>query len=203
VQDLAKETHMACVRIALIGMILVAAPTAVQGQGEFERYGSTAFVRFDDGMVSGEYVFVMSEGGVVSSVDEKGIVFLQRDPALVWACIGGDIRVVYRYDAFLLGQGGRIQVRYRIGDNPVSPVENWAMVVYGGSDPGDDVFGGVASSAAVPPEAARLIEEAAGSGARVMLRATDPVDGETLTDVFTLDGLADALDRLRGACGRE
>ena len=192
---------MSWARLLLIAAIVMAAPSAMHAQAEFERYGNAAFVRFDDGMVSGVYVFVMSEGGVVSSIDESGIVFLQRDPALVWACVAGSVQAVYRYDTFLLGQDGQIQVRYRIGDDTVSPVESWAIMVYGASDAVDDMFGGGATSASMPAAAARLIEEAAGSGARVMLRATDPVDGETLTDAFTLDGLADALDRLRGACG--
>jgi hypothetical protein len=179
--------------------------------------------RYDDGMSSGVYAYVRSFGGIIQRIDDEGITFTERDPALVWACISGELVAVYLYDTGMLGEDGSVRVRYRFDNKPASPAESWEKLpvpkaqmellatMLGGADPEEirsnpmvqTMLAAMSLGAQMPAESVEEFLASARSAEEVTFQVTDPADGESFTDSFMLSGFAEALKTVREACGSE
>ena len=86
---------------------------------------------------------------------------------------------------------------------PTAASEMEAAVAVMGVDEGNpllEMFGALALAAKLSGEAVETFLSEAESAERVTMRVTDPLDGETHTDVFSLEGLGDAIERVRAGC---
>jgi hypothetical protein len=197
--------------------LLLAGPRLMRAQADAVR-----IIRLDDALSPATYAYVRADGGVVDRVDDRGIVFSDRDPALVWACMSSALVVVYRFDTELLRENNTVQVWYRFDEQPTSPMQSWTMLkgmtqaqlevaaaLLAGADSTDVAANPLAQAmrrAAVAAQMPRDLTEsflaAARSARQVTLRVTDPMDHETHRDTFLLTGFARALDVLTGECRR-
>ncbi|UCG84881.1 MAG: hypothetical protein JSW71_13115 [Gemmatimonadota bacterium] len=195
------------------GLGVIRSPAAAQQEG-------VRLVRLDDGMSEAVYAYARAEGGVLQQIDAEGIVFADRDPALVWGCITGDIVVIYRYDTGLIGEDNTVSIRTRFDTQPASATQFWpklgtttgaeelGLALLTGADSleaEEDTFFGammdaMAIAAMMPAELVEGFLASAARAERVTIRVTDQLDGETHTDVFALSGLATALEGVRDAC---
>lgn len=193
--------------------LLVAAPAGLMAQTEGLR--GVRLVEYDDGMVSGVYAFARAEMGPILSIDERGILF-DRDPSLLFVCLEGKIAVVYRFDTDLLGENDAVRIQFRFAEQPPSEARAWplnhdprtaaemevgvAALGAESSNPLIQMFSGMADAARMPPEYTPEFLHAARAAAQVTLRVTDPVDGESHMDVFSLMGFGEAIERVTQRC---
>jgi hypothetical protein len=104
----------------------------------------------------------------------------QRDAAIAWRCMSDGLNVIY-----LAGREfddvDDISVRARVDDDAPSDVSHWGLMqghraVY------------------LPPEDVLAFTSRAIAGKTLLLHVTDPHDGITYIEEFSLAGLAGALD---------
>ena len=177
-------------------------------------------VRLDDGMSESVYAYARADGGILQQIDAEGIVFTERDPALVWGCVEGELMVVYKFDTGLIGENNTVSIRTRFDTEPASGTQFWPklgtstsgeeldLALLTGADSVeaeenaflDAMFDAMAIAAAMPPETVEEFLASAVHAERITIRVTDQLDGETHTDVFVLAGLSDALSSVRSAC---
>jgi len=107
-----------------------------------------------------------------------------RTVGLAWKCMEDGLNILILFGTYFGGDADdEIQVRYRFDDGEPSDIQYWPLLQ------GNE-------SAYMPMHLIRgFTEQALGAG-RVVVRVTDPLDGETLTDTFDLRGLGGALQRL-------
>lgn len=196
-----------------VAVALLAAPGFLSGQAE---HAAIQVVESDDGMTSWVYAFVRTEAGPVESIESTGIAF-GRDPILLFACMEGEVVVVYRFDTELLGDDeNTVWVQQRFDEQRGGKRQSWpslldpwaarefeiGLAAMGGdsANPLIQMFAALTTAAKMPAKATAEFLEAAGVAAQVTLRVTDPADGETYTDVFSLTGFAEALGSVRQGC---
>lgn len=199
---------------------LIAVPGVMRSQSVAEG-DRVRLARYDDGMSSGIYAYVRSFGGIIERIDDEGITFSERDPAIVWACVSGSLVVVYLYDYGLVGEDDTVRVRYRFGEESASSTESWQKLpipkaqmeffasMMAGVEPSElnpmfrAMMAASSLGAQMPiPLVDGFLSAASGAG-QVTFQVTDPADGETLTDSFTLSGFAEALASVKTACVSE
>jgi hypothetical protein len=170
----------------------------------------------EDEMGSWTYAYVSADRGPLRSMDDRGLVF-DRSPHLIFICFEGAVDVVYLFDTELIGEEGAVLVQSRFDSHQASDREAWplvsdltsaaeveAAVAALGVDkenPFLDMFGGMSIAARLSGEDVEVFLEAARGAEQVTMRVTDQLDGESYTDVFSLEGLAKALEQIRATCG--
>ena len=137
------------------------------------QHGSFTFVEnkdhFDDSDQS--FIFTASESST-------------RGAALLWKCMSDGLNVVYMHGTYFGGDSDNdILVRYRIDENEESDREYWRLLQ------------GKEASYIRMSRVSQFTEEAK-NGTEARFEAVDPLDGERLTDVFSLAGLTEALEQL-------
>lgn len=104
-----------------------------------------------------------------------------REPVFGWHCMADGLNVVVNFDTYFGGDDDdEIQVRFRFDD----------------SDPSDDTWWPLLQgnkSAYLPMDLVEAFTDRARRSDRLVVRVTDPLDGESYTDTFRLNGLANAL----------
>jgi hypothetical protein len=201
--------------IALVALLVAGSGVAHPQEPE-----GVKLVRLDDGMSESVYAYARAEGGILQQIDGEGIVFNERDPALVWGCVEGELIVAYRYDTGLIGENNTVSIRIRFDTEPASGAQFWpklgvstgaeelGLAMLTGSDSIDTedsafldaMFDAMAIAAVMPSESVEAFLASATNAEQVTIRVTDQLDGETHTDVFLLSGLGDALSNVRRAC---
>ncbi len=171
----------------------------------------------DDEMESWTYAYTRADHGPVLTIDDRGITF-GRSPCLIFLCTAGGMEVVYCFDTELIGEAGTVLVQSRFDSRQASKPEPWPTVV----DPSDEggleaaaaamgvdetnafleMFGSTVRAAGLSGEDVEAFLTEAASAEQVTMRVTDQFDGETHTDVFSLEGLTDALEQIRATCER-
>ncbi len=208
------------VKILVVTIALLTAAHGLMRAQTVAQGDEVRVAKYDDGMTSGIYAYVRSFGGIIDRIDDDGITFSQRDPAVVWACISGSLVVVYLYDSGLVGQDNAVRIRYRFDDQAVSPTQSWEKLpvpkaqmemlatMLAGADPAEiesnPMFQAMMAAGSLgawmPADSVESFLTAANSAEQVTFQVTDPLDGETFTDVFSLTGFSKALETLRGSC---
>ena len=198
-----------------VGVVLLAGPGFLNAQEEHPSSG-VRFVEYDDGMVAWVYAFVRAEGEPVEVMEGKGIKF-GRDPVLLLSCLERQVTVVYRFDTELVGDDdGAVWIQTRFDTQPAAERQSWSPILdpwaakememglaalgADSANPLVQMFMQTATAASMPSEVTLDFLEAAGQAAQVTIRVTDPVDGETHTDVFPLRGFAEAVAALQQRC---
>lgn len=203
----------------VVAALLAAGPQASVAQDDASPDGLRV-VHFDDGMSSTVYAYVRAEAGPILQIDDRGIVF-NRDPALLLACLDGEVAVIYRYDTGLVGENDALRVQHRFAGQPSSETQLWPMVknpvaeaemelgiaVLTGADSAErqgnpllEMLAGMREAARIPGELTGGFLSAGAAAEKVTVRVTDQVDGETHTDVFPLAGFSEALEAVKAAC---
>ena len=191
--------------------LLIAAPQILLAQTQGPP-GSVQLVEYDDGMVSWVYAFVRAEAEPVMAIEGKGIMFA-RDPVLLFACMGGEVVVVYRFDIELMvDDENAVWIQHRFGEQRASERQAWPQVIDRRTTSElaaaamiiDSAFvqmvSGLATAARMPAEYTAGFLEGAGAAAQVTVRVTDPVDGATYTDLFPLLGFGEAIGQVTQRC---
>ena len=145
---------------------------AIVGTADAQTFGAFRFIKNADSMSDADRSFIVTE-----ALSSSG----GRSAAFAWRCMSDGLNVSYAYGKYLMGSNG-IRVQYRFGEAPPASSQRWDMATE--------------KRAAFMPigEVANFTNEAR-SVAKVTLRVTDR-DGEALTDVFSLQGLSEALRSL-------
>jgi hypothetical protein len=104
-----------------------------------------------------------------------------RSAAMGWKCMADGLNVIIVFDTYFGGDSDDdIFVRYRIDQSPASSTQYWRLLQ------GNE-------SAYMPMKQVSSFTAAAKQGRKLVVRVTDPLDGETYEDEFSLNGLAAAL----------
>lgn len=166
-----------------IVVVVLLAATLVQGIGE--QIGDFHYTHSTDPM---------------DDTDRSNIFTLAKDPGgrsgavLMWKCLSDGLNVAYLFDTYMGGDSDdEVRVRYRVDQKKASDVLYWALAQSN-------------EAAWMPMRYVEAFTEQARAGMKAVLRVTDPLDGETHTDEFGLNGLSVALGRLpcaSGISGRE
>ena len=194
--------------------LLIAAPQILLAQAQGPP-GGVQLVEHDDGMVSWVYAFVRTEQGPILDIDARGVSF-GRDPNLVFACLDGNVAVVYKFDTSMLGEDDAVRVQFRFAEKPSSERQAWplnhdprtkaemevglAALGADSANPLLQMIAGTSDAATMPSEHTADFLEAARAASQVALRVTDPLDGETHMDVFSLLGFGEAIDQVIQRC---
>ncbi len=197
----------------LVGLLALM-PHVLPAQ-DAEPLGGVRVVAHDDGMESWVYAFARADVGPISDIDGRAISF-DRDPSLLFLCVDGQVTVVYRFDTELYGENEAVQVQYRFDDRPASEREAWPLVFdprataemeagvaalgADSANPFLQMMSSMSDAASISAASRDAFLQAAMDAAQVTVRVTDPVDGETHTDVFPLVGFAQAIDRVTARC---
>jgi hypothetical protein len=158
---------------ALVATLLVPfapAPAAAQ-----ETIGSFAIIPNKDPITD-------ADRGLVGTVAlDSG----DRSALLVWRCMEDGLNVIYQWDRYFGGDSDDdVALVWRFDSEPASNPQ-WAQLLDKDQD-----------SAWIRMNQVAPFTRAALAAGRVAVRVTDPLDGETITDQFNLDGLQPALRRL-------
>lgn len=152
--------------------LCVALPSAASAQ-ESVRYGSARFFPALDELTDEDRSYVLVPGEHNEDTDLT----------LGWKC-EEDGMVLMVITGYMGGDSNnRVVVRYRFDSEEPSPEERWRL--YAGDRRAHAPAGRMA-------ELTRRAREAE----RVVIRVTDPLDGEVKTNTFPLNGVSRALDRL-------
>lgn len=202
--------------IVVVIALLLTMPHSLVAQGEHPSSG-VRVVEFDDGMSSWVYAFVRAEQtGPVLGIEDDRIMF-GRDPLLMFACMGGEVAVVYRFDTELYrDDDNNLFVQYRLDEERATKKRGWSAVpdpsfasqmqlglAAMGADSANPLVqmaSEIAMAARMPSQYTAGFLEAARAATKVTLRVTDPLDGETHTDVFPLVGLTEAIESVKRSC---
>lgn len=107
-----------------------------------------------------------------------------RDAALSWRCMSDGLNVIYILGHYFGGDEDEdIQVRYRFDDQEPSAQQYWELLQ------GNE-------AAYIRMNRVSQFTEAAKRASVARFEAIDPLDGERLTDVFSLNGMSVALEKL-------
>lgn len=147
---------------------------STMASGQSSRYGRFSFVADVDEFDGRDTSFVYTESKTDSS----------RDAALIWRCLADGLNILYRWDKYLGGDSdNEVRVRYRIdGSEPVGP-QYWGLMQS-------------RKSGHAPMNLVQTLSAEAKAGKELLIEVVDPLDGERLTDRFSLIGLSEALKRL-------
>jgi hypothetical protein len=104
--------------------------------------------------------------------------------SLSFVCLVDGLNVVVLWGKFFGGdRDDRVEVRYRFDDRTSPAPLRWKMFSKG-------------ESAWMPMNAVDAFVAAARSSGTLVLRVTDPLDGETITNTFSMQGASEALNRI-------
>ncbi len=195
---------------ALVLAMMVAAPQALVARAD-GLSGTVRLVEGEDTM----YAYLRAETEPILDIDDRTIEF-NRDPVLMFVCSDGEIDVVYRFDTVLAGKNDAVRIRLRFDDQRFSKRQMWTLarnptaemqleVVMAtlGADVANPLFqmmSHASDAARMPRKYTSDFLEAARAANRLAVRVTDPIDGESHTDEFPLQGLGVAIDRLSQGC---
>ena len=193
---------------------VISAPQIFVAQAE-PLPGTVRFVEHGDAMASWVYAYVRAEAGPILEIADESISF-DRDPALMFVCMGGEVAVVYRFDTELIGEDNAVRVQFRLDEQRSTKRQMWSLIqdpnaaaeaqvatAVLGADPANPIlqmFPSMGTAAKMPTESATDFLRTARAADRVTVRVTDPADGETHIDVFPLNGFSAAIDRVTSAC---
>ncbi len=154
---------------------LAPAPAAAQ-----ETIGSFAVVPNKDPITD-------ADRGMVGTV---GLDSGDRSAILAWKCMEDGLNVIYQWDSYFGGDSDDdVALVWRFDGEPASS-RQWAQLLDRDQD-----------SAWIRMSQVAPFTRSAVGARKVAIRVTDPLDDETITDQFDLDGLLPALRHLSCASG--
>jgi hypothetical protein len=158
--------------LALLACALPA--TASVQQRESVRYGRALLFPMKDELTDENRSYILVPG-------ERNE---ETDLTLGWKCEGVGFVLMVTLGGYMGGdRNDRVVVRYRFDDGEASPEARWRL------------FAGNTRTHA-PMEQVAELTLLARDADRVVIRVTDPLDGEVKTNTFHLDGVSRALDQL-------
>jgi hypothetical protein len=158
-----------------LAALAFAAPSTLRAQADPApvTYGAFSFYRLADEMTDDDRSFISSDG------DESGA----RDLALLWQCMEDGLHLAINTGFMGGNRDDEVIVRYRFDSDPASADALWNQ----SSD---------SRGAFAPDELVAELTARARTAQRVVIRVTDPLDGEVKTKTFPLNGFSRAVDRL-------
>lgn len=124
-----------------------------------------------------------------SSILNLGTDLERGTPSLAWKCMSDGLNVIVLIGGYMGGDSNdRVRVRHRFDSDPASGEEYWRLL--SGNE-----------SAYIPMNQVKRFTSRAMTSDQVLIRITDPLDGENRTNTFELEGLRRALQTLPCARG--
>lgn len=155
----------------LLTLLLVAVPSSAHGQQVGQFRVRIARDVIDDGNRSHITTPALPE----SSYDDMGFGA---------KCMADGLNIIVLFGKYLGGNANdEVEVRVRFDNEPAGSVVEWPLLQ------GQE-------SAYLPMSRVRTFVERARTSNRIAIRVVDPLDGETLTAVFSLSGFSEALRRI-------
>jgi hypothetical protein len=163
-----------------LAALAFAAPSTLRAQAAPPpvTYGAFSFYREADEMTDEDRSFIFTEGDASGS----------RDLALLWQCMEDGVHLALRTGYMGGNRDDQVIVRYRFDTDPASEDALWNQ----SSD---------SRGAFAPDDLVAELTARARTAQRVVIRITDPLDGEVKTRTFPLNGFTRAIDRLPCAAG--
>lgn len=155
--------------------LLVGLGISTQLAAQKPQYGSFYYVADKDEMDDSNrsYVYTVSLN-----------ITPTRGASVGWKCFSDGLNVILLLGKYYGGDSDdQIRVQYRFDTDPASDVENWSLLTG-------------KKAAYMPMDEVSTFTERAKHAAKVVIRTTDPLDGESHTDEFSLRGATEALARL-------
>ncbi len=151
-------------------------------------------VHAQSGLRFGSFTYYQKADPIDDS-DRSSIVVLPLDPVerrearFGWACQADGLNVAFVVGKYLGGdEDNQVLVRYRFDRLPPSEPTYWELSVN-------------QEIAFMPMDVVPIFTQTAKTASKLVVRVTDPTDGEEITHEFALNGLQGALLRL-GTCGK-
>jgi len=165
-------------RLSCIVMLLTVLLTPTVCAQKDPRYGAFQYVSSKDEMDDSDRSYVFTVALNPSPM---------RTASLGWKCFSEGLRVILILGKYYAGDSDdEIQVQYRFDTDPASDVVYWPLFP-------------TKKAAQLPATETESFTERAKRAKKVVIRTSDPLDGETHTDEFSLNGLTAALNRV-GSC---
>lgn len=164
---------------ALVATLLLplapASAAAQETEQEMEMIGSFAILMNQDPITD------VDRSMIGTHALESG----DRSALLVWRCMEDGLNVIYQWDKYFGGDSDDdVSIIFRFDSAPAWDAQ-WAQLL------GEEQDAAWIRMSQVAP-----VTRAALGARKIAVRVRDPLDGETITDQFEIDGLLPALRRL-------
>jgi hypothetical protein len=157
--------------IFLSAFVLALAVTA--HAQEPQMIGSFAYVHSLDPMTDADRSTIMNLGEDTSS----------RSLSLGWRCMSDGLNILVLTGHMGGDRSDRVVVQYRLDSSPASESQRWQQ-------------SSNSQAAFAPMNQVSQLTQAMMNSKKVVVRVSDPLDGETKTNTFSLSGLSEALRKL-------
>ena len=141
----------------------------------------------------GSFMVVMNKDPIddvdLSAIGTPALDSGDRTALLVWRCMEDGLNVIYQWDKYFGGDSDDdVSLVWRFDSDPAWDSQ-WAQLL-----------GEEQKSAWIRMSQVAPVTRAALGARTIAVRVRDPLDGETITDQFEIDGLLTALRKL--SCAR-
>lgn len=166
--------------MAVLAMALVC-ESAESAQAPTEKIGAFNVARQTDALTDTKIVAASTES---SASDRKS--------SLEWRCQNSTPIIIYYFNRRFAGDKDIVRIQYRVDQNPpISDQEVWVLLP---GSRGRAAF--LQGDNSIYIEMMQKFTRSLKSGTKLLIEVTDPIDGESVRDTFSLVGLSAALKKL-------